>query len=436
MGGEGTSPTEDTTVETVEVDDGHEVEDGHDVQDAPATREIESVEARDADQDEIPQGVQETPEPEGAESAAATSDDADAPDDTEVEESAPASAKKPRKARWRRKPGGKRGAGEETSPTDDTAAASDAAEQEPAQEQDVDQNAGTDFEGSDADADAEESAVEDADSDEPGVDEPELEEVDLDGSEPAPAKPSLMARWLLGGNNPDDVLGIQLIKAAHAKQAITMALAVAVAAVVSGRPAREAAVVLGTVLLGQGILGLHNDIVDRQRDHAHALTSKPLAMGRLSAETAWYAVITLFLALLPLSFLNSITAASFYLGSVVIGMVGNILFRTGFFSWWSWAASFALIPFFLSYGGWGGEDAGDPPQMLMVILAALLGIGVHFTRAAWGLVADHEDNWTYLPLKLGMKIGATRLLALSTTYTIAMVIAIAVVGTQVGLRAS
>ena len=58
---------------------------------------------------------------------------------------------------------------------------------------------------------------------------------------------------------------------------------------------------------------------------------------------------------------------------------------------------------------------------------------MHFTRAVWGLVADHEDGWTYLPLKLGLKLGATRLLALSTLYVIGIVVALAVVGSNVGL---
>ena len=49
-------------------------------------------------------------------------------------------------------------------------------------------------------------------------------------------------------------------------------------------------------------------------------------------------------------------------------------------------------------------------------------------RAVWGLVADHEDGWTYLPLKLGLKLGATRLLALSTLYTVGIAVALGVVG--------
>ena len=38
----------------------------------------------------------------------------------------------------------------------------------------------------------------------------------------------------------------------------------------------------------------------------------------------------------------------------------------------------------------------------MVVLAALLGVGVHLLRSIWGLVADDEDGWTYLPLRSGV----------------------------------
>ncbi|GAA3646497.1 hypothetical protein GCM10022237_02460 [Nocardioides ginsengisoli] len=239
--------------------------------------------------------------------------------------------------------------------------------------------------------------------------------------------------WLFGGKAPADTLVVQLLQAAHAKQAITTALAMGVLAAVTGRPAREAGVVLITVLVGQTMLGWHNDIVDRQRDQAHGLTGKPVAMGRLAVGTLWYAIAVAFLLVVPLSWTTGIRAGCLYLASLAVGMLGNVVFRTGFFSWWSWAASFALLPAYLSYGGWGGQAQGSPPEPAIVALAAALGIGIHFMRAVWGLVADHEDGWTYLPLKLGMKIGATRLLALSTVYVAAVVIALVVVGTQVGL---
>lgn len=269
------------------------------------------------------------------------------------------------------------------------------------------------------------------DADEEPADE-ELDELpdepdELPGDE-RPLLPSASASRFGGG-----LFALHLLQAAHAKQAITTALAMALAAAVSGRPARETAVVLLTVLVGQTILGWHNDIVDRQRDQAHGLTGKPVAMGRITTDTLWYALFVAALLLVPLAITTGIKAGCLYLASVAVGLLGNVVLRTGFFSWWSWAASYALLPAYLSFGGWGGQAEGNPPEPVIVVLAALLGIGVHFMRAVWGLVADHEDGWTYLPLKLGLKLGATRLLALSTVYTAIIAILIAVMGAKVGL---
>lgn len=262
--------------------------------------------------------------------------------------------------------------------------------------------------------------------DEESVEDDDAEDDDLD--DVPPVLPSATRRGFLDGS-----VAVQLLQAAHAKQAITTALAMGLAAAVSGRPARETAVVLVTVLVGQTILGWHNDIVDRQRDKAHGLTGKPVAMGRLSTDTLWYAVLVAALLLVPLAITTGIKAGCLYLASVAVGLLGNVVLRTGFFSWWSWAVSFALLPAYLSFGGWGGQAEGNPPETSIVVLAALLGIGVHFMRAVWGLVADHEDGWTYLPLKLGLKLGATRLLALSTLYTVVIVVLLAVMGAKVGL---
>jgi 4-hydroxybenzoate polyprenyltransferase len=226
---------------------------------------------------------------------------------------------------------------------------------------------------------------------------------------------------------------VLLVQAAHAKQAIVTALVMGGVAVLTGRPAEEAGVVLLTVLVGQTILGWHNDIVDKARDETHRTPGKPIADGRLDPGTAWYAITVAALVLVPLSITTGITAGAIYLVSVCVGMLGNVVLRTGFFSWVTWAISFALLPAYLSYGGWGGQAVGEPPEPAITILAALLGVGVHFMRAVWGLVADHEDGWTYLPLKLGLKLGATRLLALSTFVTVGIAVAIGIVGYNVGL---
>ncbi|HJQ07629.1 MAG TPA: UbiA family prenyltransferase [Nocardioides sp.] len=228
-------------------------------------------------------------------------------------------------------------------------------------------------------------------------------------------------------------LVLSLSQAAHLKQAVVTALVVGGVAMAAGRSAREVGIVILTVLTGQVILGWHNDLTDRLRDHRLGTPGKPLADGRLEPGTVWYAIVVAALVLVPLAVTTGITAGCLYLASVAIGMLGNVTFRKGILSWWSWAVSFGLLPYYLSYGGWGGKFVGTPPEPAIVVLAALLGIGIHFMRSVWGLVGDHEEGWTYLPLKLAMKVGATRLLALSTTYTVAIAVAMVVVGAQVGL---
>lgn len=328
--------------------------------------------------------------------------------------------------RWRRS----RSAGEGSTPVtevEEETAELVEGDEEPAAEPDPEPE--TDPEEPDAPDDVEDPADldEPVDAEEP-EDEPLEDEADDDLDDVPPALPAATRTGFLDGS-----VAVQLLQAAHAKQAITTALAMALAAAVSGRPARETAVVLVTVLVGQTILGWHNDIVDRQRDKAHGLTGKPVAMGRLSTDTLWYAVLVAALLLVPLAITTGIKAGCLYLAAVAVGLLGNVVLRTGLLSWWSWAVSFALLPAYLSFGGWGGQAEGNPPETSIVVLAALLGIGVHFTRAVWGLVADHEDGWTYLPLKLGLKIGATRLLALSTLYTVVIVVLLAVMGARVGL---
>ncbi|GEP36386.1 hypothetical protein NPS01_00490 [Nocardioides psychrotolerans] len=231
-----------------------------------------------------------------------------------------------------------------------------------------------------------------------------------------------------------DRLPILLLQAAHPRQAVLTAAGLAAAAALSGRPTREVAVVLATVLVGQVILGWHNDLVDRRRDARHDQPGKPLATERLDPGTAWFALTCGVLLVVPLSITSGINAGSAYLLALGVGLLGNVVLRKGKASWLPWAVSFGLFPAFLSYGGWGGAFEGTPPTWQMTGLFALLGIGVHVLRALWGLVADNEDGWTYLPLALGLRLGATRLLALAGAYTSVVLVLMAFAATYVGLR--
>lgn len=225
-----------------------------------------------------------------------------------------------------------------------------------------------------------------------------------------------------------------LIQAAHPRQAVVTALGMAVAGALAGRATRELLLIFATVVVGQVILGWFNDLVDRRKDAKYDAAGKPVADGRLDPGTVWFALAVAVFVVVPLSVANGLVAGSAYLISLAIGLAGQwVWLRKRFFSWLPWAAAFALYPAFLSYGGWGGQYRGDPPEILLTVLAGLLGIGVHFLRALWGLVPDHAEGWTYLPLKLGLRLGASRLLWVSGIYTALVVVGLAFAGTYVGL---
>ncbi|MDO9455141.1 UbiA family prenyltransferase [Nocardioides sp.] len=258
--------------------------------------------------------------------------------------------------------------------------------------------------------------------------EPVADEADVLATEP-PARRTSRLRLSVADATP-----VLLLQAAHPRQALVTGAGLGVAALASDRPLREAAVVAATGLVGQAILGWHNDIVDRETDARHRTPRKPVADGRLDPGSAWFALVVAVLLVIPLSISTGVTAGTYFLASLAVGLLGNVALRRGRFSFLSWAGQYALFAAYLSFGGWGGGADGDPPEVAMVVLFALLGVGVHFLRAIWGLVADDADKWTYLPLALGRRLGASRLLLVSATYTGLVLAAIVVVGGTIGLR--
>jgi len=226
---------------------------------------------------------------------------------------------------------------------------------------------------------------------------------------------------------------VLLLRAAHPRQALLTAVGLGVAAALSGRPAREVALVLVTVLVGQAVLGWHNDLVDRTRDRIHDPVGKPNGGGLLDPGTTWFALFCGVLLVVPLSVQSGVTAGSAYLISLVVGLLGNVVLRRGLLSWLPWAVAYALYPAFLSYGGWGGDSSGSPPEIVVTVLAALVGVGAHVLRALPGLVADHEDGWRSLPLRIALRTGATRLLVISLAWTVLALAGLLVAGRVVGL---
>jgi 4-hydroxybenzoate polyprenyltransferase len=235
------------------------------------------------------------------------------------------------------------------------------------------------------------------------------------------------------GRGPARWTPVLLARSAHPRQALLTGVALAVAAGVSGRAPREVGLVAVTVLVGQALLGWDNDLVDERADRADTRTAKPLVAGTLERGTVGFALACAVLLVVPLALSSGIEAGLSYLLSLVVGVLGNRVLRTGSLSWLPWAVGFALYPAYLSYGGWGGAAHGHPPTIAMTLAAALLGVGVHVLTSLRGLVDDNRSGRRHLPLRLALRVGAPRLLVLAVLYCALVTAAMLVVGSTVGL---
>jgi 4-hydroxybenzoate polyprenyltransferase len=210
---------------------------------------------------------------------------------------------------------------------------------------------------------------------------------------------------------------VSLLLASHPVATAAMTTGVAVAAALTGRAAREVALVAATVLCGQLTVGWLNDVVDRDRDRVVGRQDRPVAMGWIDPGTVLFAAACAVLLVVPLAIANGTLAGIAYLGSVASAWAYNVWFRRTVLSWLPYAVSFGLLPAFLSYGGWGGGVHGSPPTLTMTGLAALLGVGVHFLDALPDLVEDKETGMRHLPLRIALRIGAPKLLVAAVVYT-------------------
>ena len=224
-------------------------------------------------------------------------------------------------------------------------------------------------------------------------------------------------------------LPVSLFRASHPKQALLTSVVVAAAAAMAGRSTREVGLVLGTVLVGQVILGWQNDTVDAERDRSHDRREKPVAMGRVDPGTMWFAIACAVLLVVPLSISNGIEAGISHLILRAVARAANAgLLRRTRFSFVTWVASYAMWPAFLAYGGWNGEGADTPPTILMTALVGLLGIGIHLLVSLPGLVNDNKDGIRSFPLVVALKTGAPRLLLISAVYSAAVAGGILIAG--------
>jgi 4-hydroxybenzoate polyprenyltransferase len=227
---------------------------------------------------------------------------------------------------------------------------------------------------------------------------------------------------------------ISLVLAAHPVSSLLVTLAVTVAAATSGRTGRECLLVAATVLTGQVTVGWVDDVVDRHRDRQVGRQDKPVAMGWVDPGNVTFATACAVLLLIPLSIANGTEAGLAYLAAVLSAWSYSLFFKRTPLSWLPYAVSYGLLPAFLSYGGLGGGLHGAPPTLAVTVLAALLGVGIHFLTTLRDLVQDNETRQRHLPLRIALRTGAAALLWVSAAWTALMGAGLLIAALTVGLR--
>jgi len=227
---------------------------------------------------------------------------------------------------------------------------------------------------------------------------------------------------------------MSLVLACHPVPTLAMAVGLGAAAALSGRSTVEVGLVAVTVLVGQLTVGWLDDVVDRHRDRRVGRLDKPVALGWVDPGTVTFAIAVAVLAVVPLSIANGTYAGLAHLGAVASVWTYILWLKRTALSWLPYFASFGLLPAFLSYGGLGGGMHGGPPTWAMTVLAALLGVGVHFLDTLPDLVEDNETGVRHLPLRIALRIGAPKLLWISVAWTALVGAGIVVAGLTVGLR--
>lgn len=225
-----------------------------------------------------------------------------------------------------------------------------------------------------------------------------------------------------------------ILRSSHPLQALAFGTAIVIAALLSGRPLREALVAGVAVLLAQAALGLGNDVADREYDAAAKVPGKPIAEELVPIGNATFVIAILVLLVIPLSLQNGLVAGLFLLGTLVVGYVHNRWLHRRAWSWVGWLLTFGLLAAYLSYGGWGSTRQGSAPTAAITLAAATVGVGVHFLTALSDLVQDNDSGSGNLPLRVALKTGAPRLLVISVVLTAGAAAALVVSALTVGLR--
>lgn len=224
-----------------------------------------------------------------------------------------------------------------------------------------------------------------------------------------------------------------MLRAVHPRQAAAFAVVVGVLVALLGRPVREVLVSAVAVLVTQLVMGLVNDLVDAGDDRASQAPRKPIAQEIIPTGNASFAIAVLLLFAIPLSLQNGIAAGLFLLATLVVGFVHNRWLHRTPLSWVGWSATFALLTYFVTLGGWGNAADGSQPFTSFVVLSAVLGFFVHVLTSLPDLVVDNRSRVRHLPLRIALRTGAPRLMVLTIVGTAIVLAALVYKALTIGI---
>jgi 4-hydroxybenzoate polyprenyltransferase len=227
---------------------------------------------------------------------------------------------------------------------------------------------------------------------------------------------------------------VPLLLSCHPVPAAAMTVAMTLAAALTGRGVVGSVLVAATVACGQLTIGWLNDLCDAERDRRAGRRDKPVAAGRIAPGAVWAAFVVAALLVVPLSLANGTAAGVAHLGYLLGAWLYDVGLKRTPLSWLPYVVSFGLLPAFLSYGGVGLGMHGAPPTVVMTVLAALLGVGVHFLNTLPDHDEDRANGVRHLPLLVATRVGQRRLWLASTTYTAVVGVALVVAALTVGVR--
>jgi 4-hydroxybenzoate polyprenyltransferase len=189
-------------------------------------------------------------------------------------------------------------------------------------------------------------------------------------------------------------------RASHLGPTLVVSSATTALALSAGR-GWSSAWVYFAVLAGQCCVGWSNDAFDAVRDRQVNRVRKPTVAGLVAPLSLRRASTGAFVFCVALSFASGWRAALVHIVAVLAAIGYNAGIKATFLSAVPYAISFALLPAFVTLG----LASHLWPQPIVMLAAALVGVGAHFINAVKDIEADRLTSVRGLPQRLGFRLG-------------------------------